>query len=59
MYFDGSKRLTGLGAVVVRVSPTSETMKYMVQIMYTDSNNAVEYQVLPHGLQMEVSMGIQ
>ena len=27
--------------------------------MYTDSNNAVEYEALLHGLQMTVSMGIQ
>ena len=59
MYFDGSKRLAGLRAVVVRVSPKRETMNYMVQIMYNYSNIAVEYQALPHGLQMEVSMGIQ
>ena len=27
--------------------------------MYTDSNNAAEYEALLHGLQMAVSMGIQ
>ena len=27
--------------------------------MYTDSNNAVEYEALLHGLRMAVSMGIQ
>ena len=27
--------------------------------MYTDSNNAAEYEALLHGLQMVVSMGIQ
>lgn len=34
-------------------------MKYMLQIMYTESNNAVEYEALLHGLRMAVSMGIQ
>ena len=31
----------------------------MLQIMYTDSNNAAEYEALLHGLRMAVSMGIQ
>ena len=59
MYFDGSKMLAGLGAGVVLISPTGDTMKYVLQIMYTDSNNAAEYEALLHGLRMAVSMGIQ
>ena len=59
MYVDGSKMLAGLGAGVVLISPTGDTMKYVLQIMYTDSNNAAEYEALLHGLRMVVSMGIQ
>ena len=59
MYFDGSKMLAGLGAGVVLTSPTGDTMKYVLQIMYTDSNNAAEYEALLHGLRMAVSMGIR
>ena len=40
-------------------SPTGDTVQYVFQIMYTDSNNATEYKALLHGLQMAVSMGIQ
>ena len=40
-------------------SPTGDTVRYVLQILYTDSNNAAEYEALLHGLRMAVSMGIQ
>ena len=39
--------------------PTGDIVQYVLQIMYTDSNNAAEYEALLHGLRMAVSMGIQ
>ena len=51
--------MAGLGAGVVLTSPTGDTVKYVLQILYTDSNNAAEYEALLHGLRMAVSMGIQ
>ena len=59
MHFEGSKLLDGLGAGVVLASPTGDTVQYVLQILYTDSNNAAEYEALLHGLRMAVSMGIQ
>ena len=59
MHFSGSKMLDGLGARVVLTSPTRDTVRYILQILYTDSNNAAEYEALLRGLQMAVSMGIQ
>ena len=56
MHFDGSKMRAGLGAGVVLTSPTGGTVQYVLQILYTDSNNAVEYEALLHGLRMAVSM---
>ena len=58
MHFDGSKMLAGLGARVVLTSLTRDTFQYVLQILYTDSNNAAEYKALLHGLRMAVSMGI-
>ena len=58
MHFDGSKMLAVLGAGVVLTSPTRDTVQYVLQILYTDSNNAAEYEALLHGLWMAVSMGI-
>src|SRR3954462_3437360 len=59
MHFDGSKMLAGLGAGVILTSPIGDTVQYILQIMYTDSSNAAEYEALLHGLRMAVSMGIQ
>src|SRR3954464_11345972 len=59
MHFEGSKMLAGLGAGVFLTSPTGDTVQYVLQIMYTDSNNAAEYEALLHGLRMALSMGIQ
>ena len=59
MHFDDSKMLAGLGAGVVLTSPTGDTVQYILQILYTDSNNTAEYEALLHGLRMAVSMGIQ
>ena len=59
MHFDGSKMLARLGAGVVLTSPTGDTVQYILQILYTDSNNAAEFKALFHGLRMAVSMGIQ
>ena len=51
--------LRGLGAGVVLTSPTGDTVQYVLQILYTDSNNVAKYEALLHGLRMAVSMGIQ
>ena len=59
MHFDRSKMLAGLGAGIVLTSPTGDIAQYVLQILYTDSNNAAEYEALLHGLRMPVSMGIQ
>ena len=41
-HFDDSKMLASLGAGVAPTSPTGDTVQYVLQILYTDSNNAVE-----------------
>ena len=59
MYFDGSKMLAGSGAGIVLTSPTGDVVQYVLQLLYTDSNNGAKYEALLHGLRMAVSMGIQ
>ena len=51
--------LAGLGAGVILTSPVGDTVQYILQILYTDSNNAAEYEALLNGLRMAISMGIQ
>ena len=52
VHFDGSKILAGLGAGIVLTTPTGDTIQYVLQILYTDSNNVAEYEALLHGLRM-------
>ena len=59
MHFDNSKMLAGLEAGVILTSPTGDTVQYVLQILYTNFNNAAKYEALLHGLQMAVSMGIK
>ena len=42
MHFDGSKMLAGLGAGIILTSPTGDAVQYVLQILYTDSNNAAD-----------------
>ena len=49
MHFNGSKMLAGLGAGVILTSPIGDTVCYVLQILYADSNNAAEYEALLHG----------
>jgi ribonuclease HI len=59
MYFDGSLKLEGAGAGVLLISPTSEQLKYVLQIFWKVSNNEAEYEALLHGLRLAVSLGIK
>src|SRR5438105_4914183 len=59
MYFDESLMIEGAGAGIVLISPTGERLKYILQIHFPASNNAVEYEALLHGLRIAISLGIQ
>jgi ribonuclease HI len=58
MCFDGSLKLEGAGAGVLLISPTSEQLKYVLQIFWKVSNNEAEYKALLHGLCLTASLGI-
>jgi ribonuclease HI len=59
MYFDGSLKLEGAGAVVLLISPTGEQLKYVLQIFWKVSKNEAEYEALLHGLRLAASLGIK
>jgi ribonuclease HI len=59
MYFDGSLNLEGASAGVLLISPTSEQLKYVLQIFWKVSNNEAEYEALLHGLRLAASLGIK
>jgi hypothetical protein len=59
MYFDGSLKLQGAGAGILFIAPGGEQLKYALQLLFSSSNNAAEYEALIHGLNIVVSLGIK
>jgi hypothetical protein len=59
MYFDGSLKLQGAGAGILFIKPGGEQLKYAIQLLFSTSNNVVEYEALIHGLNIAISLGIK
>jgi ribonuclease HI len=59
MYFDGLLKLQGAGAGILFIAPEGEQLKYALQLLFTASNNAVEYEALIHRLSIAISLGIR
>jgi ribonuclease HI len=59
MYFDGSLKLEGAGAGILFIAPGGEQLKYALQLLFSASNNAAEYEALIHGLNIVISLGIK
>jgi ribonuclease HI len=57
--FDGSLQHYGVGAGILVTSPKGESFKYVLQIHFPASNNAVEYKALLHGLRIATALGIR
>jgi ribonuclease HI len=53
MYFDRSKRVQGVGAGVVLISPQGDKLKYVLRMSFPQAfNNEAEYEALIHGMKM-------
>ena len=52
-YFDGA------GAAILFISPSGEQLKYVLQLLFKATNNAVEYEALIRGLRIAASLGIK
>jgi ribonuclease HI len=59
MYFDGSLKLLGAGVGTLFIAPGGEQLKYALQLLFSASNNAAEYEALIHGLNISISLGIK
>jgi ribonuclease HI len=59
MYFDGSLKLQGAGAGILFIAPGGEQLKYALQLLFSASNNAAEYEALIHELNIAISLGIK
>src|SRR3954463_6998692 len=58
MHFDGSRQLQEPGAGVVLTSPKGEKFCYVLQLQFTCTNKAAEYEALLHGLRLAREMNI-
>jgi ribonuclease HI len=61
MYYDGTFSLEGAGAGVLLVSPTSDYLRYVVQLAFSredSTNNTTEYEGLLASLRIIVGLGI-
>jgi ribonuclease HI len=59
MYFDGSLRLQGAGAWILFIAPGGDQLKYALQLLFSASNNAAEYEALVHRLGITILLGIK
>jgi ribonuclease HI len=58
MYFDGSKRVQGIGVGVILISPQGDKLKYVLRMSFPQaSNNEAEYKALLHGMKMAKACG--
>jgi ribonuclease HI len=59
MFFDGASSKEGVGARVVFVSPTQETISLSYKLEFETTNNVAEYEALVLGLRAAKDMGIE
>jgi hypothetical protein len=57
--FDGSQQLQGARADILLTTPKGESFKYILQIHFPTSNNAVEYEALLHCLRIATALSIR
>jgi ribonuclease HI len=46
-------------AGILFIAPGGEQLKYALQLLFSASNNAAEYEALIHGLNIAISLGIK
>jgi ribonuclease HI len=58
MYFNGSKRIQGVGAGIVLISTQGDKLKYVLRMSFPQaSNNEAEYEALLHRMKMAKACG--
>jgi len=59
MYFDGALNINGARAGVLFVTPSRDELRYVLQIHFPASNNAVEYEAVLHGLRIAIELSVK
>ena len=57
MYFNGSLTLKGAGVGVLLMSPSSDKLRYALQLHFRATNNIAEYNALLHGIWVATELG--
>jgi ribonuclease HI len=52
-------KAAGASAGILFIAPGGEQLKYALQLLFSASNNAAEYEALIHGLNIAISLGIK
>ena len=56
MYFDGFVMAPGSRAGVVLISPNGSRLCYAIHLLFSASNNTVEYEALINGLRIAIDL---
>ena len=59
MHFDGLFALKGAGAGVVLTSPIGDSLRYIVQLYFSATNNIADYEGLLSGMRATSALGIK
>jgi ribonuclease HI len=59
MFFDGASSSMGVGAGVVFISPSQETISLSYKLEFEVTNNVAEYEALVLGIRVAQEMGIR
>ena len=59
MYFDSALNINGAVADILFITQTKDKLRYVLQIHFLASNNAVEYEACLHGLRIAVELGVK
>ena len=58
MFFDGASTQASVGAGVVLISPSKDTIHLSYKLDFKTTNNIAEYEALPLGVKAAKEMGI-
>ena len=58
LYFDGSRELKGSGAGILLITPQCDQLQYVIQFLFSATNNMAEYEGLLARLRATKSLGV-
>ena len=59
MYFDGAFNIKGARVGILFFTPSKDELRYVLQIHFSASNNAAEYEACLHGLRIAIELAVK